>query len=390
MSYNLGMTQTITVSCKLEVAPNIAPEIDKTLEIFANACNQILKVAKDKKVSNVTKLHHLTYNNVRLTTGLKANHVCQAIRRVCGNLKASYKIKQFKPTSISLDARTFRYEEENQIVGITLITGRKKFNLSIGNYQRGLLKGHIPTSATLVKRKNGDYYIQICVDIPTQPPGKTPKTIGVDLGRRSITATSTGKTWDGEKLNQIRDRYSRVRANVQSKRTKSSKRLLRRLSGRERRFQSWLNHNIAKELVTEAKQTNSALAFEDLKGIRQSLNKKPRSKKERRKTNNWAFYQLRQYVLYKSAIAGVEVVFVPPAYTSQTCARCHHVHPERGKSYRSGERFKCGNCSWSHNADVNAGLVISQLSGVYVNHPEISGIVCQLEGQLSLFPMNYA
>lgn len=384
------MTQTITVSCKLQVQPNIAPEIDKTLEKFAQACNHILDTALMENVTNTTKLHHLTYKEVRGATGLKANHVCQAIRRVVGNLKATYKIKQFRPTSIALDARTFKYEEESQIVGVTLIGGRKKFNLSIGNYQRGLLKGHIPTSATLVKRRNGDYYIQICVNIPTQPPGKTPRTIGVDLGRRSIAATSTEKTWNGDKLNQTRDRYSRVRANVQSKRTKSSKRLLRRLSGRERRFQSWLNHNIAKKLVTEAKQSNSALAFENLKGIRQSLNKKPRSKKERRKTNNWAFYQLKEYVIYKAAIAGVEVVFVPPAYTSQTCARCHHVHPERGRSYRSGEKFKCGNCGWSHNADINAGMVISQLSGVYVNHPEISGIVCQLEGQLSLLPMNYA
>ncbi|MGL4883817.1 MAG: hypothetical protein ACRC8K_22575, partial [Waterburya sp.] len=131
------MTQTITVSCKIEVLPDIAPEINETLEKFADACNRILKVAKEKKVSNVTKLHHLTYNDVRLMTGLKANHVCQAIRRVCGNLKASYKIKQFKPTSVSLDARTFKYEEKEQVVGITLITGRKKFNLLIGNYQRG-------------------------------------------------------------------------------------------------------------------------------------------------------------------------------------------------------------------------------------------------------------
>ncbi len=111
----------------------------------------------------------------------------------------------------------------------------------------------IPTAATLVKRKNGDYYIEICVNIPTQPPNKTPKTIGVDLGRRSIAATSTGKTWCGEQINQVRDRYSRVRANLQSKRTKSAKRLLRRLSGREKSFQNWLNHNISKQLVTEAK-----------------------------------------------------------------------------------------------------------------------------------------
>lgn len=385
MSYNEPMTQTITVSCKLEVSPDVAPEMDETLEMFADACNRILKVAKDKGVNNVTKLHHLTYNNVRLMTGLKANHVCQAIRRVCGNLKASYKIKQFKPKSVSLDARTFRYEEEGQVVGITLISGRKKFKLLIGNYQRGLLKGYKPTSATLVKRRNGDCYIQICVDVPTQPPGKTPKTIGVDLGRKSIAATSTEKTWNGEKLNQVRDRYSRVRANVQSKRTKSAKRLLRRLSGRERRFQSWVNHNISKQLVAEAKQLKAALVFEDLTNIRQSLNKKPRSKKERRKTNNWAFYQLRLYVGYKTLIAGVKTLFVPPAYTSQTCALCHHVHPERDKSYRRGEKYKCGNCEWEHNADINAGIVISQLGAAVIN-PESSVMSCQLEGQLSLFP----
>ena len=377
------MTQTITVSCKFEVPPNIAPEIDETLEQFADACNRILDKAQMENVTNKTKLHHLVYKPVRQATDLKANHVCQAITRVVGNLKASYKIRQFRPTSILLDARTFRYEEENQVVGITLVTGRKKFNLSIGNYQRGLLKGQSPTSATLVKRKNGNYYIQICVNIPTQPMGKTPKTVGVDLGRRSIAATSTGKTWSGKQLNQVRDRYDRVRANVQSKRTKSSKRFLRRLSGRERRFQSWLNHNISKQLVAEAKEKNAALVFEELTDIRQSLNRKPRSKKERRKTNNWAFYQLKQYVLYKAAIAGVPVLFVPPAYTSQTCARCHHVHPEKGKSYRSGESFSCGNCGWKHNADINAGLVISQL-GMCVSHPESSVMSCALDGQLSL------
>lgn len=169
------MTQTITVSCKLQVSPNIATELNETLEQFADACNRILDTAQMQGVTNKIKLHHLVYKPVRNATDLKANHVCQAITRVVGNLKASYKIKQFRPTSILLDARTFKYQEENQIVGITLVTGRKKFNLLIGNYQRGLLKGQTSTSATLVKRKNGDYYIQICVNIPTQQTGKTPR-----------------------------------------------------------------------------------------------------------------------------------------------------------------------------------------------------------------------
>jgi putative transposase len=386
MSFYGVQVQTISVKCKLQVPPELRPEIDVTLERFADACNQILDVAKEHKQWNTTKLHHLVYKPVRAATGLKANHVCQAIRRVIGNAKAVKQVHKFRPTSLNLDVRTFVYNEEKQTVGITLMSGRKQFKLLIGNYQLALLKGQIPTAATLNKTKKGDYYINICVDIPTEPTGKTPKVIGVDLGRRDIATTSTGNRWSGETIQATRDRYSKVRANVQRKRSRNSRRLLRRLKGREQRFQKWLNHNISKQLVNEAKQASAALAFEDLTGIRDSLNEQPRNKTERRRTNNWAFYQLRLFVQYKALIAGVPVVFVPPAYTSKTCSRCGHVHPEtdKKKSYRSGKRFKCGHCGFEHDADVNAAKNIAAL-GLPVSQPESPGIVCQLQGQLPLF-----
>ena len=380
--------QTISVKCKLEVPVGLRQQVDVTLQGFADACNQILAIAKDANCWNVTKLHHLVYKPVRASTGLKANHVCQAIRRVIANAKAVKQVHKFRPTSLNLDIRTFVYVEETQAVGITLISGRRKFKLLIGNYQLALLRGQSPTAATLNKTKRGDYYINICVNIPTKPTGKTPKVIGVDLGRGDVATTSTGKSWSGEKIQATRDHYSKVRANVQSKRTRSSRRLLGRLSGKEQRFQKWLNHNISKQLVTEAEQSNATLAFEDLTNIRSSLNQKRRSKTERRRTNNWAFYQLRIFVGYKAAIAGVPVVFVPPAYTSQTCSRCHHVHPTKGKSYRSGKKYECGHCGFKHDADINAALNIAAL-GLSVNQPEIPGISCQLEGQLNLFAANF-
>ncbi|MFB2769238.1 zinc ribbon domain-containing protein, partial [Pelatocladus sp. BLCC-F211] len=101
-----------------------------------------------------------------------------------------------------------------------------------------------------------------------------------------------------------------------------------------------------------------------------------------------AFYQLRLFVEYKASIAGVPVVFVPPAYTSQTCSRCGHVHPIKGKSYRSGKSFKCGHCGFEHDADINAALNIAAL-GLSVIQPKSPGISCQLKGQLNLFPTNY-
>jgi IS605 OrfB family transposase len=302
---------------------------------------------------------------------------------VIGNAKAVKQIHKFRPTSVSLDIRTFKYVEETQTVGVTLKCGRVNFQLAIGGYQMALLRGQNLTSATLCKSNKGDYYINFVVEIDTPPTGKTPKVIGVDLGRRDIATTSTGKSWSGKQIQSVRDRFSRIRANVQRKRSRNSRRLLRRLSGRERRFQEWLNHNISKQLVTEAKQVGAALAFEDLTGIRQSLNQKPRSKTERRRTNNWAFYQLRIFVNYKAAIAGVPVVFVPPAYTSLTCSRCRHIHPTKGKSYRNGKKFKCGHCGLEHDADINAAINIADLA-VPVSAPESPGMTCLLEGQLPL------
>jgi IS605 OrfB family transposase len=210
--------------------------------------------------------------------------------------------------------------------------------------------------------------------------------LGVDLGRTDIAHTSEGDNWNGQQLNRIRDHYSKLRAALQrkaSKGTRSSRRrcrqLLQRLSGKERRFQAWVNHRISKAIVSRAKATNSALALEDLTGIRERVNQQPRSKAERRRTNNWAFYQLRMFVVYKAAIAGVPVVLVPPAYTSQTCHRCLHIHPDPTQSYRSGKKFKCGHCGWEGDADLNGANVIALL-GAAVNQPRGSWLACQLQG----------
>lgn len=378
MMYNKTMTQSLSVKCKLIVPSDVRPQIDETLEGFALACNQILGIATRENCWNTTKLHHLSYYSVKGETGLKANHVCQAIRRVIGNSKLTKKIHKFRATSISLDIRTFKYVEESQTVGITLKSGRVQFDLSIGGYQIALLRNQTLTSATLNKTRQGDYYINFVIEIDTPPTGKTPKVIGVDLGRRTIAATSTGKDWDGEQIKDVRDKYSKVRSSIQSKCTKSAKRLLRRLSGKEARFQKNINHVISKQLVSEAKQLNASLAFEDLKGINKNLNKQPRSKTERRRSNSWSFYQLQTFVQYKASIKGVPVIFVPPAYTSQTCHKCLHVHPVKGQSYRSGKSFKCGHCGYQGDADYNASNVISLL-GASVSVPESSALFCSFE-----------
>ncbi len=371
MKYNLSMNQALSVRCKLIVPTNFRDKVDETLVGFADACNQILAVAKHDNCWNTTKLHHKVYKPTREATGLKANHVCQAIRRVINQKKATKQIHKFRPTSISLDARTFKYVEDKQQVGVTLKSKRVNFDLKIGGYQIALLRGQAPTSATLSKTRQGDYYINIVVEVPTQPRNKTPKVLGVDVGLRDIASTSTGKSWDGQQLRKTRAKFARVCASIQSKRTKSSKRLLRRLSGRERRFQKWVNHNISKQLIAEAKEFG-VIAFEDLTGIRQRAKVR---KSQRREHNSWAFYQLRLLTEYKANVAGIELVLVDPRYTSKTCNCCKVIGNRDKKVFRCINKF----CGWIGDADHNGALNIANLAGVVVNQPESSTMFCSLE-----------
>jgi len=384
------MTQVLTVSCKLKVSQSQAAKLDATMEAFGQALNWVNQNTPEK-VANAVKLQSLCYREIRARFGLSSNLAQQVCRRLAGARKVARQknrpVKVFKGGFATYDARIFSFREKDWTVSLTTVEGRERFELAIGRYQRERLAGSNPKSATLVKRKDGSYSIQICVEAEPSPPQRTDRVLGVDLGRTDIAHTSEGDNWNGQQLNKVRDHYSRLRAVLQrkaSKGTRSSRRrcrqLLQRLSGKERRFQAWVNHRISKAIVSRAKTTNSAIALEDLTGIRERVNQQPRGKTECRRANSWAFYQLRMFVAYKAAIAGVPVVLVSPAYTSQTCHRCLHIHPDPTQSYRSGKSFKCGHCGWEGDADLNGANVIALL-GAVVNQPGGPGLFCSLVEQ---------
>jgi len=393
MKYNGLMSQALTISCKLKVSQSQAAKLDATIDAFVQALNWVNQNTP-QNVANAVKLQSLCYYEIRTRFGLSSNLAQQVCRRVAGSRKVARQrnrpVKEFKRGFVTYDARIFSFRQKDWTVSLTTVEGRERFELSIGNYQRGMMAGSNPKSATLVQRKDGSYYIQICVEKRPPKQQDTDKVIGVDFGRTDIAHTSEGDNWHGQQLTKVRDHYSQLRAVLQqkaSKGTRSSRRrcreLLQRLSGRERRFQAWVNHRISKAIVSRAKATNSAIALEDLTGIRERVNQQPRNKAERRRSNNWAFYQLRQFLGYKARVAGVSLVLVPPAYTSQTCHRCFHIHPEQGKSYRSGKLFKCGHCVWEGDADFNGANVIALL-GAVVNQPRGSGLFCSLVEQSRL------
>ncbi|MEH1921922.1 RNA-guided endonuclease InsQ/TnpB family protein [Nostoc sp.] len=373
------MEQVLTIVCKLNPTHEQAAQIEATLKAFADACNYANQQVKPQ-ITSKTTIQNMVYQDLRSLFGLSANLAVRACARVGANRKTakqqSKPVKDFKPTSADYDARIFAFREKDWSVSLTLLDSREHIKIDVGNYQRGKLKGKKPTSAQLCKHRDCSYYIHIQVKDEVPEPLKPTNVIGVDFGRRDIAVTSNGDKWDGKQVTDIRDRYSRTRASLQQKATKGTrstrrraKQILQRLSGRERRFQQWLNHQISYQIIQQAKSTKAIVAIENLTGIRERTNQQPRNKVERRHSNSWSFYQLRYFLEYKGIKEGVEVVAVPPAYTSQTCHQCLYI------GLRSDKRFKCGNCSWHGDADLNGAKMISLL-GQSVSLPGGSGYLC--------------
>lgn len=386
--------QVLTIVCKINLTPEQVAKIEATLQAFADACNYINEVVEPKITHNVT-IQNQVYREVRERFGLASNLAIRAINRVSSNRKTAKRmnkpVKKFLPTSADYDARIFSFREKDWSVSLTLVGGRERFLVDVGSYQKGKLSGFSPTSATLVKHQNGTYSVNIQVKNDAPSLQKSQGVIGVDLGRRDVAATSEGESFSGEQITKVRDKYSRARASLQKKAsegTRSTRRrcrqTLKRLSGRERRFQSWVNHNVTKHIVGRAKLNQCSIAIEDLTGIRERTNQQPRNKTERRRSNSWAFYQLRQFLFYKALGSGVEIVLVNPAYTSQSCHKCLHVHPVKGKSYRNGKTFNCGHCHWKGDADFNGANVI-RLLGASVNSPGGSYLSCELRRKVEYF-----
>jgi len=90
--------------------------------------------------------------------------------------------------------------------------------------------------------------------------------------------------------------------------------LIRKRGGREKRFARDVNQCLSQALVRTAHGTSRAIALEDLKGIRERLSaKRTVAQRQRRVRHSWAFFQLRAFIAYQAALAGVCGVYGDPA-----------------------------------------------------------------------------
>lgn len=340
----------LTLQIKLLPTEEQGNSLLNTFKECNRVCNEISDVAWQNKIFNQFKVHHLVYHALKKTSRLSAQTLVRCISKVSDAYKLDKKRKRhFKPLgAITYDTRILSYSKQSQEVSIWSVDGRLKIPFVCHNPK---YLPYIKGEADLVTKK-GKFYLFQTIEVPEDDVKDVEEFIGVDFGQTNITTLSDGTSFGSDDLNKVRDKYFKVRRSVQSKGTQGSKKLLKRLTGREQRHATITNHTIAKQIVEKARSLNKGIAIEDLTHIRERTTVR---KAQRRKHHSWAFAQLRSFLEYKARLAGIPLVVVNPRHTSKVCNACKTI------GNRNGKHFSCTSCGLVTDADWNAAKNIAQL-----------------------------
>lgn len=354
---------TRTTKLKIDLDLDVAR---RTVATWTDACNFISQVAFESgRLPNAVRLQSLVYADLRADYGLSSQIVISAIRTVASKYAALRTAKKtpkqpvvFRNQAVMLQGgkrgRDFSFQEHG--LSISTLDGRIK---GIAFWGGPKLPEYFADwnlgDARLFIRKN-NVFLAVSFKREVEPATKpNDAVIGVDRGINYLAVATDGKKaqfFGGGHTKHLRSRYTKTRASLQQKKaqrnTRSVRRALKRLSGREARFQKDVNHVVGKKIVEFAERTgNPTIAIEDLKGIR---NGRKLRKKQHADLNRWAFYQLEQFIRYKAETKGFDVIAVEARNTSKGCSECGYVD----NANRNRHDFTCKACNYKLHADLNA------------------------------------
>ena len=363
---NKDMLKTIPTA--IEELPGQRAMLDDTLSSMSDAMNFAVSSCYEHEETNAFRMHHFNYSALRRKFSLPAQLAVVANKYACSSVKEAIKRKaprpKFSGKSIHYDARSSKIDLVKKTASLLTKNGRLKMKLNVPEYFRKFSDWKVKES-NLVKCRDGKFRLMIAIERPTIKSNGTGKVIGVDRGINNIIATSEGWLYEGHDVFSRKQRYVLLRAGLQSKGTRSAKRHLVRMRGREKRFMRDVNHCISRALISSA-GLNGVLVLENLKGIRAARHRH----EQNWLFSNWAFYQLESFLAYKGEETGVAVKFVPARDTSRACSICGSL--KRGQ--RQGSVFKCKTCGVILHADLNAA------KNILHRYTSISGLqsICPL------------
>ncbi len=374
-----------TIRLQLTPSPAQADVLAETSRQFTSAFNQALRIGWAADVGNATKLHYLTYYQVKTDhPTLVSDLIVQARMKAAEALRSAFAVRKKGRTVGMPESRacpprynrhTYRVDWESQTVRMSTSGGRQTIRFTIPDYS-AKYAGYPTDTADLVNR-HGVWWLHVVVTVPAPAVEPIDQVIGVDLGIVRPAVTSHNRFLGQRRWKAIEGRVFHLRRALQQKGTRSAKRHLARVRRRQARFRRDCDHVLSTQIV-QSVEPGGTIVLENLTDIRKRVKAKRRTQTSRR-MHAWSFARLKGFIGYKAEERGCTVVAVDPRHTSRACSRCGHT---ARNNRRSRGRFVCRACGYELHADLNAARNIAakyhasvargDAGGLPVNQPIVS------------------
>lgn len=389
---------TKTVKLRINITPEQTELFRQMTEQYRQACNFVSQYIFDNQFDLAyLSLNRVLYAEIRSRFGLKSQMAQSSIKTVIAKYKTvkqqllqrPYKYKDEKgnwkyitktlewlwksvffrrPKTDLVRDRDYSFVDKGQTLSINTLGGRVKCSF-FGEHFSAYLDGSYSLGTAKLVELNGLWYLHIPVTktIEDFEKEKVRHVVGIDRGLRflAVSYDEQGKTEfvSGKKIATKRRKFQEVRRQLQSKGTKSAKRRLKAISGRENRWMSDVNHRISKTLVQKYGK-NTLFVLEDLTGISFEETNLSRGAKQNYALRSWSFYQLEQFLSYKAHENKSEVLKVSAKYTSQRCPKCGTIHKENRDHRR--HLYSC-QCGYKSNDDRIGAMNIQFLGTMWIS-----------------------
>jgi len=337
----------------------------KTLEFQRFTYNECSKCHFGAKINSLIELHNKFYKPFREKyPEIPSNIVIHTIQEVLSSYRSikSNKDKVNKPPqkknlSIRLTKNTSTLKVHFKTISLTAFGGKRVKTSFVPYPKLQELINKYPICDPLIFERDGQFWLNLTFETPNLVIIEN-KSVGIDLGINRAVATSEGMLIIDKKFNGEKRRLRFNKRKLQSKRSKSAKRHLKKLRRKERNKNKNQTHLISNLILKST--TANVIVLEDLTKIKQN----PRNKYKKgfnNKISQVPFYELRRILEYKAMAHGKVVKIVSPYWTSQIDSVS-----EKKEGERRGGRFY-SKTGIIYDADINAAINIAKRSKLPVS-----------------------
>ena len=404
---------TKTIKLRIHVTPEQEVLFRQVTEQYRQACNFVSRYIFDNQFDlTYQSLNKKLYSGLRGLFGLKSQLAQSSIKTTIARYKTvkqqlfrkPYRYKDEdgdwqhipktlewlwnpiffrRPQADLVRNRDYSFVDDGQALSINTLGERTKCTFE-GNHFAGYLDGSYRLGTAKLVELKGQWYLHIPVTKAVEDFQKKDirHVVGVDRGLRflAVSYDEQGKTEfvSGKKIITKRHKFQEVRRQLQYKGTKSAKRKLKAISGRENRWMSDVNHQISKTLVQKYGK-DTLFVLEDLAGVSFEESNLSRTTKQNYELRSWAFYQLEQFLTYKAHENRSEVLKVSARYTSQRCPKCGTIRKENRNHHK--HLYSC-QCGYESNDDRIGAMNIQLLGTMWISgndNPRYERITTTLE-----------